>query len=438
MLNTVSKTIEKYNMIQKSERVMVGLSGGADSVSLLLCLYRLGYSVSACHINHQLRGNESLRDEQFCVDLCDKLDIPIQVTRIDVKAYCNEHSCSVEEGARELRYQIFSQSDADKIATAHTLSDCLETTVFNLARGTGLKGLCSIPPTRGNIIRPLIECTREDIESFLQSEYQDYVTDSTNLETEYSRNKIRHKIIPILKEINGSLFDTFKGTLNNIKNDEAYLEKQTDVLLEKTRRNNGYRADILKNADTALKNRAIAKILKKNNISCNYQRIIYINEILNSEGKINLQTDTFAICKDNLFYIEKLTENRSPAVFYNKVDFSDDYNFYGRKISFEITEYKNIDSNVHKKFANNCCDYDKIKGVVFLRNRRNGDRIAFPNRNYTSSVKKLFNANIPQEQRDYIAMLSDDEGLIWVEGFGCADRVKIDSDTKHILICKIS
>ena len=157
MLNKVAKTIEKYDMIKKGERILVGLSGGADSVSLLLCLRELGYSnISACHINHQLRGDESFRDENFCIELCRSLDIPLQVHRINVREYCEKNSVSLEEGARKLRYDIFSQSNCDKTATAHSLSDCFETMLFNLIRGTGLKGLCSIPPVRDNIIRPLI------------------------------------------------------------------------------------------------------------------------------------------------------------------------------------------------------------------------------------------------------------------------------------------
>lgn len=115
MLNKVAKTIEKYNMIKKSERILVGLSGGADSVSLLLCLRELGYDISACHINHQLRGNESLRDENFCIKLCRDLDIPIDVHRINVKEYCKMNSTSLEDGARKLRYNIFSNAETEKL-----------------------------------------------------------------------------------------------------------------------------------------------------------------------------------------------------------------------------------------------------------------------------------------------------------------------------------
>ena len=148
MISKVRDTISEYDMISYGENVLVGLSGGADSVCLLLCLMELGINISAFHVNHNLRGEESLRDKRFCVSLCEKLGVKIYTADIDVTGYCEKNHLSIEEGARELRYRELMSIGADKIATAHNINDCLETTVFNLARGTGLKGLCSIPPKR--------------------------------------------------------------------------------------------------------------------------------------------------------------------------------------------------------------------------------------------------------------------------------------------------
>ncbi|MGN0601436.1 MAG: tRNA lysidine(34) synthetase TilS [Oscillospiraceae bacterium] len=438
MLNKVEETIKKYNMIQKSERVMVGLSGGADSVSLLLCLKKFGYNVSACHINHRLRGDESMRDEKFCIDLCKKLNINLEVHRIDVSNYCKEQNCSIEEGARNLRYKIFENADCDKIATAHTLSDSLETTIFNLVRGTGLKGLCSIPPVRDNIIRPLVACTREDVERFLAEESQDFVTDSTNLSVDYSRNKIRHKVIPVFSEMNASLLDTYKNTLENLRNDENCLEILSEELIEKSKTEKGYNAEIISDAHPAIRNRAITKILSQNNLPYSYQRIEDISEILNNGGKINLHNDIFAVCKDGIFDITKCSDHQENKFVCHQVDFQKQYQLFEKEISFNIMETDQVAANVHKKFANMCCDYDKIVGKVLLRNRKNGDKIILCNRNFSSSVKKLLNSSVPQNMRDKIVMLQDEQGLFFIEGFGCADRVKIDDKTKHILICKIS
>ena len=202
-LKQVKDNIDRFSMLEEDENVLVGLSGGADSVALLLSLYKLGYKVKACHLNHCLRGDEADRDEYFCKNLCDKLNIELVIKRENIAEYAKSSKQSIETAAREIRYKFFDDvSNGCKIATAHTASDTIETMIFHLARGTGLTGLCSIPPVRGKIIRPLISLTRAEIEDFLQNINQDFVTDSTNLTDDYTRNKIRSQIIPVLKNIN--------------------------------------------------------------------------------------------------------------------------------------------------------------------------------------------------------------------------------------------
>ncbi len=439
MLNKVNETIKKYNMLKKSERVLVGLSGGADSVSLLLCLHELGYDVTACHINHQLRGQESIHDEQFCIDLCKATDVPIIIKRLEVKEYAVQNKISLEESGRILRYKTFNSLEFDKIATAHNLNDCLETTIFNLARGSGLKGICSIPPVRDNIVRPIIECSRQEIELFLKDKGQKYVTDSTNLQNNYSRNKIRNIVIPVLKEINPNLNETYKNTLDNLKTDEEYLNYQAENLLKAAEIDNGYSASELDNAHSAVRNRALAMVINKHNLSYSHDKINSLSAILKNGGKINLAGNYFAICQNGILNIKNIEQYKSVTNFCVPItDFSKTYNFFDKSVSFEIIDFNGIFANVHKKFANTCFDYDKIKGNVFLRNRNSGDRIQLCGRDFTSSVKKLFNAKIPVEQREKTAILQDDSGIIYIDSFGCSDNVKIDKYTKHLLIVKIS
>ncbi|MEG1869719.1 MAG: tRNA lysidine(34) synthetase TilS, partial [Oscillospiraceae bacterium] len=175
-------------LMQQQDTVLVGFSGGADSVALLHFLYshriQLGITVKACHINHNLRGNEALRDEHFAQSFCKRYNIPLDTVSLDIKSVAVSENLSVEHAARNERYRIFdllSQKYNAKIATAHTLTDSMETIIFNMARGTGLKGLTGIPAKRGNIIRPLILLTRSEIEAYCESNCLDYVTDSTNL-----------------------------------------------------------------------------------------------------------------------------------------------------------------------------------------------------------------------------------------------------------------
>ena len=196
MTERIIGSIDTYSMLKGGERVTAALSGGADSVCLLLVLKELeekyNIKVYAVHVNHCIRGEESDRDEHFCRDLCRKLGVELTVRRIDVPAYAADNKRSLEEAARDIRYSVFAEvASGGKLATAHTASDSAETVILNLARGTGLKGICGIPPVRDNIIRPLIDVTRNDVENYLLKRGQNFITDSTNLSVDYTRNRIR-------------------------------------------------------------------------------------------------------------------------------------------------------------------------------------------------------------------------------------------------------
>lgn len=436
MLEKVKKAIAEFNMISEGETVLCCLSGGADSVTLLLCLRELGYNIKACHINHQLRGEESQRDEDFCAALCKKLGVPIEIHKADVKGFCSENSCSIEEGARKLRYLTFENTEVSKIATAHTLSDCFETAIFNMSRGTGLKGLCGIPPVRGRIIRPLIYCTRQEIEEFLYLRNQNYVTDSTNLINDCSRNKIRNLVIPILKEINPAAEEVFGRTVYEMRKDEAYLDLLAGQLLSRAAADGGYKAEIIAQADIPIKNRAVIKILSDSGASYDCKRVAEISDIIQNGGKSVISGGKLAICARGIFRIADVSSFESQELLL-KAEVGCEYSFSGRTVCLRNVEADEF-LKVNKKFANAAVDYDKIKGEIFIRNRQNGDKIRLAGRQHTSAVKKLFNSEIPLELRNKIVMLADSDGLIWVEGFGAAERVKADFSSKRLLICEIS
>ena len=206
MLKKIAHFIEQHKLLSKDKKYIVALSGGADSVCLLLVLQRLGYDVEAAHCNFKLRGEESDRDEQFCVELCKKNDIEIHLAHFDTNFYAISHKISIEMAARELRYSYFENLrrdiGADAVCVAHHQNDCAETVILNLVRGTGIQGLAGIQPKRDNIVRPLLCVSRDEIEGFLADEGQDFITDSTNLDDLYVRNKIRLNIIPMMEKIN--------------------------------------------------------------------------------------------------------------------------------------------------------------------------------------------------------------------------------------------
>ncbi len=214
------------------KRILVALSGGADSVSLLLVLCILsqkhGFGVLACHVNHMIRGAEADRDEAFAKSLCEKLGVPFYCLKKDVPALSKERKTGLEETARDVRYEYFASfikdGKADFVATAHTASDNAETVLLNLTRGCGISGLCGIPLIRENIIRPLLYVTREEIEDFLTEKEQSFVTDSTNLCDDYSRNLIRHKAIPALSQINPSFTRCVTNMSTIAKRENVFLE----------------------------------------------------------------------------------------------------------------------------------------------------------------------------------------------------------------------
>lgn len=430
MIENVRKTIEKYHMLKSGEQTCVALSGGADSVCLLLVLKKLGYSPFAVHINHHLRGEESDNDMKFCENLCKNLDVKLYVHHVDVKTLSHQTGNSTEMAARQLRYEIFAKYETfAKICTAHNLDDCLETTLFNLTRGTGLKGICGIPPVRGQIVRPLIETTREEIESFLSSQNQGFVTDSTNLETDFSRNKIRHLVLPQLKKINPSLLSSYKKSHENLTEDMAFLEEisEKSFVNAKLSENNTYSLSEILPLHSAVKHRVLGKILEENNIEVSYDKILRLENICENNGTLNVKKDTFFSAKNGVLSVVLTPQEYEK--FSQKLESFGEYDFLDRKISFKLIKK----ATINKNFTKNILDYDKIKGEIFLRNRHDGDKINLCGRNFTSSVKKLFNAKFSPEIRDNRLLLCDDEGLVYVEGFGCADRVKIDASTQNIL-----
>lgn len=233
MLSKVKDYIKKHKLLSLSDLYIVALSGGADSVALLLLLDEMGYKVHALHCNFHLRGEESDRDERFCEDLCLKKNIPFHRIHFDTLMYSETHKMSVEMAARELRYRYFEQLrkdiGAEAICVAHHQDDTVETVLLNLVRGTGLRGLTGIQPRNGAILRPLLCVTRTEIEAYLATKQQDYVTDSTNLETDFVRNKIRLQVVPLLRQLNPAVSENIVRTAEHLTEAQKVLDAVVDT-----------------------------------------------------------------------------------------------------------------------------------------------------------------------------------------------------------------
>ena len=237
MLNKIKRYIASEHLLRVDALYLVALSGGADSVALLLCLKELGYRIEAVHCNFHLRGEESQRDEQFCEELCQRENIPLHKAHFDTQAYADLHKVSIEMAARELRYRYFFQLkealSADGICVGHHKEDSVETILINLVRGTGLSGLMGIRPRNHDVIRPLLCVTRQEIEDYLQKYAVSFVIDSTNLVDDVVRNKIRLNVLPQLSEINPSVTDAILTTANHLSEVDAIVQESLKTALGK-------------------------------------------------------------------------------------------------------------------------------------------------------------------------------------------------------------
>ena len=228
MLSKVKDYIKHHKLLDDNKLYLVALSGGADSVALLLLLDEMGYKFHAIHCSFHLRGEESDRDEHFCEQLCQQKNIPFHRIHFDTLTYAEAHKISVEMAARELRYRYFEQLrkdiGAEGVCVAHHRDDTVETVLMNLIRGTGLRGLTGIQPKNGNILRPLLSVSRAEIEEYLRKKGQEYVTDHTNLETDVLRNKVRLQVVPLLRLLNPAVSENIQRTAENLSDAQSVLE----------------------------------------------------------------------------------------------------------------------------------------------------------------------------------------------------------------------
>lgn len=414
--------------------VLAALSGGADSVCLLLVLIEYckknGNPLSAVHINHCLRGSESDRDEKFCRALCGRYNVPLEVYRVDAAGYSKEHGMSCEEGARHLRYKIFSEAAEGFIATAHNLGDNAETVLINLARGTGLKGLCGIPPVRDNIVRPLINVPRQDIENYLKEKNESFVTDSTNLTDDYSRNKVRHRIIPELSLINGNVTENIGKMTELLREEDEFLDRAAGQLSPEI--------SVLRNAEPVLRRRFIMLMLKNAGLSPDSGMVMRTENAVFRSNKEQLSGKICAYVQDGCLKIGEIPEIISYSEF--EIPFKEGVFTVppGRKFTVEKINFnKTMDSN--NFLTNFDIDCDKIQGGVVVRTRRQGDEIRLPGENFSRKLRKVYNAKkIPPFMREYAVVIEDENGIVFAEHCGVSAAAAADKSAVDILRISIS
>ncbi len=432
----VRQTLREYQMFPIGAHVLCAVSGGADSVALLrvLCEMRaeLGITICACHVNHELRGEEAARDEAFVCKLFAKLQIENCVMHRDVAAEAARLGQGIEETARNIRYVVLQEVakafGATCIATAHTADDTLETMIFHLARGTGSRGLGGIPPVRDNIVRPLIDCTRAQIEAYLQSMQQEFVTDSTNLSTVYTRNRIRHEIVPVLRAINPRCAQAAGRAAQLLRQDEAFL---ADIVREKceklVRRANGeieLQCSALLAQPERLHGRMLQHIMCMAGVTalhCTEKQVQNLYQMVQKQGnpsaQLQLPDGICAMRRYETVSIGKPAVEISvlPTAVY--AGFSDVIAGSETKLTLSICS-KGVDINKTFNIFYANCDTIHFETLV-ARGRNTGDRICLhPNAGHSTLKKLMIARRIPKYQRNRLIVLADRNGIVAVQGLG--------------------
>lgn len=425
------------SLFKRGDAVAVALSGGKDSMCLLHLLLKskdeLGITVKAINVEHGIRGEKSLSDSDFVAKECAVLGVPLYFQRVDSLGFSSENGLSVEEAARILRYKVF-QSAADegfcnKIATAHHASDRVETTLFNIFRGASSLGAAGIPESSRNglIVRPLLSLTRVEIDEYVKENSIPFVTDETNSDNAYSRNYIRNKIIPDIKEKFPSFETTVLRFADSLKDDNDYLLGEARKAIEQRNGEYSFPCDLPK----PVFSRAAITCMKSLGILKDYEKV-HVDAVLSlkneENGKsVDLPKGVVAV-KD--YGRITLYKKKSKEEFCESFKLGI-YEFAGRTYRFEKTTYSGQKRSDNRLIA----DFSKIPDGAVIRNRRLGDTFE----KFGGGTKKLkdylIEKKIPQRERDDLLLLCKGEKVVIICGIEISDAVKVDKDTEFVLQC---
>ena len=453
MEKKVLKFIEENKMLQCGDSVVLGVSGGADSLCLLVLLNEfakdMNLTLTAVHVNHHIRGKEADEDQKYVEDFCRKLRVDCRVFHIDAEKLAEEMKCSEEEAGRIARYRIFEETlnevKGDKIAVAHNLNDCSETILFQLFRGSGIKGLTGIQAVRNNIVRPILCLTRDEIEEILQAREISFCTDSTNLSEDYTRNKIRNRVIPYIEEnINSNASLNVVKAGSELTEIEDYLEKETgkqfEIYVEEQNKSFLIKNDVY-NLHPAIKKRIVRRVISQLSGKLKDVTRIHVEIVMElfDKGtgcKVNLpygivaerKYDGVSLCVETKSSDEQKNAVKETVIYRNGVIFENKY------VAVKKEKCANFDENVPEIMYTKWIDCDKIKDSLVLRTRQTGDYITIDDNGKTKKLKDYFiNEKIPKDKRDEILLVADEHHIVWIIGYRMGSSYKLSKDTSEVL-----
>ena len=448
MIESVEKVlsfIEQEAMVRPSWNVLAAVSGGADSVCLLRLLLllkdRLNIQVGAVHVNHGIRTMAD-RDEAFVRELCRSLEVPLTVYQVHVPEEAKRTGQGLEETARRLRYEAFEACEADAIALAHHRRDQAETLIMNLVRGSGLKGMCGIPPVRGRFIRPLLPLSPEEIRAFLREIGQPWVEDETNADISYRRNFIRHEGLRYLEEhFNPAVEETLARTAALLQKDEAMLELLTEEHYEHCLSGSQLSVSRLLLEPEALRGRLLRRFLEQNAQLVNMaethvnalEKLLYAQSGKSVDLPGNL---TVTRSFDHLILEKKGQKEREYEVFpIENIPFHGRFDRFG--IELEVSFVENVkNDSFSKNLYTKSFDYDTIKNTLILRTRRAGDYLSIGS-GHKKLKEYMIETGIPRHERDSVPLLADGSHILWVIGGRMSDACKITGSTKRAIEVRI-
>jgi tRNA(Ile)-lysidine synthase len=440
LINVMLETIQKHNMLVKGDKVVVGLSGGPDSLAMIHALFQIsgkvGIELVAVHVNHLLRGEHADADEDFVKAFCSALGIKCYAFKVNVAEYASDHGLSFEEAGRRVRYEKFDQVRTEvggtKIAIGQNRNDLVETFFINLFRGSGIDGLSSIEFVRdGVFIRPLLEVDRIDIEKYCESNRLEARRDHTNDENDYVRNKIRNELIPFLKiNFNPSINETIFRTTEVMKEEKYFWSQHVKGLFNDICTSEEEKIVIQGRAYAALTAseqkqllRFCIKILRKHLVDISSEHLNQIRSLNRTNTSIRLDDD-FSVSYEYGDFV----------VFKRKSENTDENPPELNAIHLELSGYTK-DLTDQWTVA---LDADRIKGQLYVRKRINGDRFVPLGMKGHKKIKDFFiDEKVPMAKRDATWIVCDEEKIVWVHGMRIHDHCKITKDTKNIVLISI-
>ncbi|HCL80801.1 MAG TPA: tRNA lysidine(34) synthetase TilS [Nitrospiraceae bacterium] len=455
VIEKVKKTVNKYSMLSQGDHVLVGLSGGPDSVCLLTILHRLnepGVALSAAYIDHGLRPHETPDEIEFCAGICNSMNIEFITRHIDVKSYAKEKGLSKQEAARELRYDALcgmaAEKGANKIALGHNADDQAETVIMRLLRGSGPSGLSGIPPVRilGNrqssVIRPLLETERIEIETFLGNEGLGFVVDSSNLGHEYLRNRIRHTVIPSIKNINKDFIHTLSRTSDIFRDEERYFDLlTTKTLMKLISRKTGSSIELfsgpLEAMDTVLLRRVLRRAIDETK-GLRAIGFVHIEDMLhliksgNSGDRIYLPKGIRVIKGYSTLIItsEQPVRLGTYAVKVPGELVLKESSIVVRSAVIDINESESPGDGKNNAFI----DADKVNLPLTIRGRSDGDFFYPAGFGKRKKLQDYFvDEKVPRDERDAIPLLISGNDIAWIMGYRTDERYKVAKDTKRVI-----